>query len=88
VGSINKIMAEQSKRLPRNIAGAFYVDETCIDCDICREAAPGVFRRDNEMGLSYVWRQPATADEIVLAEDVLRCCPADAIGTEENQDRL
>ena len=26
---------------PRNVPGPFYVDATCIDCDLCRETPPG-----------------------------------------------
>lgn len=30
--------------LPQNAAGDFYVDESRIDCDTCRQIAPETFR--------------------------------------------
>ncbi len=35
-------MASLEKRRPENIAGNFYVDSTCIDCDTCRWMSPAV----------------------------------------------
>ena len=37
-------MADLTQKLPENVAGQFYVDATCIDCDLCRETAPQNFR--------------------------------------------
>ena len=34
-------MADRNDRVPENVSGRFYVDSTCIDCDLCREAARG-----------------------------------------------
>jgi hypothetical protein len=44
-------MADKNERFPENIPGAYYVDSTCIDCDLCRSLAPGVFVRDDEHAL-------------------------------------
>ncbi|PYK90518.1 MAG: ferredoxin, partial [Verrucomicrobia bacterium] len=33
-------MADVANKYPENAAGKFYVDEQCIDCDLCRETAP------------------------------------------------
>jgi ferredoxin len=75
-------MADRTQKTPNNVPGPFYVDETCIDCDLCRETAPATFRRDGESGGSYVWRQPTTAEERALAEDALRSCPTETIGND------
>jgi len=32
-----KIMADVANRYPENLAGKYYVDNQCIDCDLCRE---------------------------------------------------
>ena len=32
-------MADPDRKVKENIAGRFYVDETCIDCEACREIA-------------------------------------------------
>ena len=52
-------MAELANKVSQNVAGRFYVDATCIDCDLCRETAPRNFRRDNVGRHSYVFEQPA-----------------------------
>lgn len=74
-------MADKNIRLPQNVPGPYYVDETCIDCDMCRETAPQFFKRDNEIGMSFVYRQPATAEERALAEEAKQC-PTDSIGND------
>jgi glyoxylase-like metal-dependent hydrolase (beta-lactamase superfamily II)/ferredoxin len=73
-------MAHLNERLPQNVPGEFYVDRTCIDCDICRQLAPAVFDR-SEIELSYVHRQPATEDEHQRALMALVACPTASIGT-------
>ncbi|HZJ17152.1 MAG TPA: ferredoxin [Chthoniobacteraceae bacterium] len=78
-------MADRNHKTPLNVPGPFYVDETCIDCDLCRETAPATFRRDDENGMSYVWKQPATAEERTLAGNALEGCPTETIGC--NGDR-
>jgi len=73
-------MADKSLRLRENAAGAFYVTEDCIDCDLCRQTAPASFQRDDATGFSTVYRQPSTPDEITLARAALEECPVEAIG--------
>lgn len=75
-------MAQTTERLAENIAGRFYVDSNCIDCDICRGLAPAFFKRHDEIGFSIVYRQPVTPEEIALSEEALKSCPADAIGSD------
>ena len=73
-------MADRSDKHLRNAPGAFYSDNSCIDCDLCRETAPATFRRDDESGASYVWRQPGTEAELTLAREALANCPTETIG--------
>jgi ferredoxin len=73
-------MASLTERKIENIAGRFYVDDTCIDCDLCRETAPALFRRDEDSGQSIVFRQPETPEEIALADEALNTCPSSSIG--------
>ncbi len=75
-------MAEKTERLPQNAAGAYYVDSSCIDCDMCRSTAPSVFRRDENIGLSTVHRQPVTPGEVALAEEARTGCPSESIGND------
>ena len=73
-------MPEITDRKPENIIGRFYVDSSCIDCDMCRGNAPDFFRRDTETGQSVVYRQPASPEEIALAQEALEGCPTNSIG--------
>ena len=73
-------MADRSQRVSENVPGRFYVDETCIDCDLCRETAPGNFLRQDAEGHSYVARQPGTPAEEAACLAALEECPVEAIG--------
>jgi glyoxylase-like metal-dependent hydrolase (beta-lactamase superfamily II)/ferredoxin len=77
-------MAKFSRRLPQNVPGDFYVDDTCIDCDACRQIAPATFRDHGDQ--SSVFHQPETEDEIKLALMSLVACPTASIGTTEKHD--
>ena len=72
-------MADPKKRLDSNIAGNFYVDSTCIDCDTCRQLAPASFEEAGEY--SAVTRQPVTEQETMQAYQALVACPVGSIGT-------
>jgi ferredoxin len=75
-------MAEKSLRLSQNASGRFYVDSTCIDCDMCRGTAPEVFRRDDDIGQTIAYRQPETPDEAARARLALEDCPSESIGND------
>ena len=73
-------MAERDDKVPENVEGTFYVDDTCIDCDACREMAPSNFVRSEEEGYSYVSKQPENPEEDEQCRDALEGCPVEAIG--------
>lgn len=73
-------MANKTDKWPNNIAGKFYVDEQCIDCDLCRETAPDFFKRDDDGGYSFVYKQPSTSSDLELCKEALEGCPVNAIG--------
>lgn len=75
-------MADPADRVPESVAGAYYVDSQCIDCDVCRDTAPDNFTRSDDNGYSYVYKQPETEDERVLCEEALASCPVEAIGSD------
>ncbi len=77
-------MASLSRRLPENVPGDFYVDESCIDCDACRQIAPEIFRDHGDR--SSVYRQPAGAAETFRALQALVACPTGSIGAEGKHD--
>ncbi len=73
-------MADIDEKNENNVPGKFYVDSSCIDCDLCRESAPDFFSRDDDEGMSIVCKQPETDEEIALCEGVMGDCPVNAIG--------
>jgi ferredoxin len=73
-------MADRNERLAENIAGRFYVDSTCIDCDLCREKAPENFKRNDAKHRSFVIQQPTDADQEADCVAALEECPVEAIG--------
>ena len=75
-------MADIAMRYPENVPGTFYVDDQCIDCDLCRETAPANFTRSDEGGYSYVFKQPTTPQEAALCQEALAGCPVEAIGSD------
>lgn len=75
-------MATTTERLPQNIVGRYYVDSSCIDCDLCRNTAPAFFTRHDEIGFSIVHRQPVTSEEVALAEEAREGCPTESIGND------
>jgi glyoxylase-like metal-dependent hydrolase (beta-lactamase superfamily II)/ferredoxin len=72
-------MAQIRKRLAENIAGEFFVDASCIDCDACRQIAPASFH--DHGGQSSVYRQPQNPGEQHRAFMALVACPTASIGT-------
>ena len=73
-------MANPNDKHPENMAGKFYVDTQCIDCDLCRQSAPSNFTRNDEKGYSYVFKQPASPEEEAQCQEAKENCPVDAIG--------
>jgi len=74
-------MADTANRYPENIAGAYYEDNQCIDCDLCRETAPASFKRNDDGGYSFVYKQPESPEEQKLAKEAMEGCPVEAIGS-------
>ena len=73
-------MANKKDKTASNISGKFYNDNSCIDCGLCPEIAPEVFRRDDDEGVSYVYHQPDTLKELQLANEAIQSCPTESIG--------
>lgn len=73
-------MADRSRRHSANVAGPWFVDDSCIDCDACRQCLPDVFGDVNDQAV--VLRQPAGAEEERWAERAILICPVGSIGCE------
>jgi ferredoxin len=79
-----KTMADAANKYAENVPGRFYVDDQCIDCDLCRETAPANFKRNDDGGHSYVYKQPETPEEEGLCKEAMEGCPVEAIGNDGN----
>jgi ferredoxin len=75
-----KFMADAANKYAENVPGKFYVDNQCIDCDLCRETAPDNFKRNEDGGYSFVYKQPASPDEEARCKEAKEACPVEAIG--------
>ena len=73
-------MSDQKDKVKENVAGAYYVDSSCIDCDVCRDTAPDNFKRSDENSYSFVYKQPETEAERADCDEAISCCPVEAIG--------
>ncbi len=73
-------MADSSQKVFENVPGRYYVDVTCIDCDLCRETAPENFTRQDDEGYSYLVRQPNGPAQEAACLAAMEECPVEAIG--------
>lgn len=73
-------MADLENKYEDNASGKFYVDDQCIDCDLCRETAPDNFTRQEDGGYSFLKKQPENEEEEALCKEAMEGCPVEAIG--------
>ena len=73
-------MADIANKSPENIAGSYFVDNQWIDSDLCRDTGPANFKRNDDGGYSYVYKQPEGEAEAKLCKDAMDGCPVEAIG--------
>jgi glyoxylase-like metal-dependent hydrolase (beta-lactamase superfamily II)/ferredoxin len=62
------------------------VDDTCIDCDACRQIAPDTFSRSARARQSVVTRQPEGPAQAARAAMALVACPTASIGADHSLD--
>lgn len=82
IGSRIWYMSDKNKKHAGNAEGGFYVDLACVDCDLCRQNAPDNFRRNDEKGYSYVYKQPESDGELEKCKLAMAECPVEAIGSD------
>lgn len=63
----------------QNAPGRFWVDNQCIDCDLCRQCAPANFNRSSDEGHAFVSKQPTTPKELKQCQKAKNACPVEAI---------
>jgi len=74
--------ADPNARVEENAPGPFYVDSSCIDCDVCRDAAPENFTRSFRQAYSYVTKQPGRGADPAAGGEVLEVCRGAGLGNE------
>ena len=80
---VTALLAVAPFKQPRkqNAPGNLFVDESCIDCDVCRWMCPSVFGR---VGIkSAVLAQPSTEQEKLQAYAAMITCPVGSIRTQQ-----
>jgi len=79
-------MATKEDKYEDNVAGKYYCDTECIDCDLCRETAPDNYMRNEDGGYSFVYKQPENEEEETLCAEAMDGCPVEAIGNDGADD--
>ena len=77
-------MADKTEKVPENVVGKYYVDKTCTPCHTCMEieGVGALLKYNEDQSYVYFFKQPATKEEEVIAEDSLAVCPTGAIGND------
>lgn len=70
--------------ISRSVSGRFFVDESCIYCELCVETAPANFAYDESTGCAYLFKQPSTEEEVRCVIEALEGCPTESIGDREH----
>lgn len=78
-------MADESKKLPENVPGRYYVDDTCISCGACWLEAPENFMSHEVQAYSFVFKQPVNAEEEDQCRSAKEICPVEAIGVTQEK---
>ena len=78
-------MADPDDKVESNVSGKYYVDSSCIDCDVCRTTAPNNFSANEDEGYSYVSKQPENEEEEEQCQEALESCPVEAIGDDGDE---
>jgi len=60
---------------------SFYVDQECILCSVCSDAAPNNFRMADSEDHDICYKQPENEDEFEHCIEAMDNCPVDAIGS-------
>ena len=67
-------------RHPQNAEGKFWINQnTCMECAACFVEAPNNIRLDEVVGMSYVFKQPETEEEVRQVRVAISVCPVEAI---------
>ncbi len=75
-------MADKNERWEDNVAGAWYVDQSCILCNLCVDLAPNNFEESEDGDHDRVHKQPEGDEELAACKEAQEQCPVDSIGND------
>ena len=75
-------MADNTHKLPENVPGPWYVDDTCTPCRVCLDEAPQLLKYNDDETYVYFFKQPESPEEITAAENASAICPQNSIGND------
>ena len=73
-------MADAANKVSENVTGPYYVDETCIACEVCVGEASNNFKMTDDGDYAFVFKQPENDQEKTECDSALESCPVSAIG--------
>jgi ferredoxin len=75
-------VADKDHKVPENVPGAWYVDDTCTPCRVCLDVqlAENFLKYNDDETYVYFYRQPDGEEEIQAAGESMAICPQGAIG--------
>lgn len=74
------MVAKIERRLPTNVPGPLFVDDSCIDCGTCWTLAPGTFEESGDQARVFAQPEGSLRHRAFMA---LVSCPTASIGVEE-----
>jgi ferredoxin len=75
-------MPDKTHKLPENVPGAWYVDDTCTPCRVCLDVAGAdqFLKYNDGETYVYIYKQPEGDAELEAAKEAAAICPQNAIG--------
>lgn len=73
-------MADRTDKVPGNVPGRYYVDRSCVPCNLCLDEAPALMKASDDGDFAMFVRQPETPADEAQARAALEICPSEAIG--------
>jgi len=74
---VNSLALPYKQIRSQNVPGNLFVDESCIDCDVCRWMCPNIFDRKGIK--SAVYHQPDNENDKLQAYAAMIACPVGSI---------
>ncbi len=77
-------MADKTHKLPENVPGPWYVDDTCTPCRVCLDVpnAAQILKYNDGETYVYVHTQPQGDEQVAAATEAAAVCPQNAIGND------